>query len=172
MAIVIPFDNNPSTITIKTSPYTIPVNKYAKVTPIHPDFTLNGTLVYGSHSLTAGQTPVGFQCIGGAYVTGSVSNNGFGGGNGSVGAGYFYAGNSSDGSYLAGFTVISRGSIGAFTPAMIYAESLFAKGDAFSGTNVSVTYYTFTGAAKEFWLPAGTVLGGSKYVVTEYNAIT
>lgn len=178
--LIVPFDNNPATTAIKTSSYTVPTGKYALVTAIHPDLTLNGSLVFNSRSFSVtghnSTNSVSLGVVGNVYLTGTFSTSGSYEVNvsGSVAIGH-----ATGGTYtIASWTTASPGSSFSLTPQMASSPlvAISASGVEFSGVHhygtMNVTYYSFSGDKTSFWVQAGVVLGGSKYVIEEYNAIS
>lgn len=189
MSIVVPFDHNPQSIVLKTSSYTIPAGKYARVNIISPNFQINGTQQFPSGTLTAStgsgttasDTATAAVSLGGpAYVySASVtraqgasmptasSSGGFG--NGTESTGYAWI-NQATRTNSAGTTSISAG----LNPAHIlwvYASYTGGTGGSHS-SSCTVSYYTLGANPDEIWVPSGTVLAGDFYRVTEYNVIS
>lgn len=179
--LVVPFDNNPVSTTIKTTSYTIPAGKYARVKPLYADFTLNGTTMFMSQSIStaavaSGATvtnSAGFTAEAGSVITGGFltqSLNGLTSSNGGI-----YLGTSTNVA-LATASRTTAGTTSLTTPLAIAGTTFFlyaySSSSGTSTTTVGGTLWVFAGKSTEFWLPSGSVLTGSKYLVEEYNVIS
>lgn len=161
---VLPFNNQPISTTARTSSYTVPVGKYARFIACHYDCTIGGTYLYPSQTnsylipQTVGNTKL-FSVGGfGSFSVGGISSSAV-----------FYSGDPGNGG-----TIIDTGG-GLFTYTFnlgsgfvdIWGRRSSAAG---SGDNAVVTFRIFSKPI-EIWVPSGTVLNGSSYIVEEFNVL-
>lgn len=177
----IPFNHQPDSISIKTSSYTIPSGKYARVvvTDTESDFTIDSVVAIdqttfdGSFSLGAGGTKFtntsphtlkgSVSLPNGASITiyaADASNTAAALFNPNTGAAMIFAGTTSTPS-SSGLEVVLQPNH------VIYISSPSGGGTG---------YYSLRAATQpstnEFWVPAGTDLDGSRYIVELYNELT
>jgi hypothetical protein len=176
--LLIPFDFNPVETSIKTSSYTIPEGRYAFVTPHCSSCTVNSSsLLTVTRSITTSAT------VGIGLSTASIFFRAFTGSQ-----------NATKNLFLGAKNLIANAA--TTTPIDIYicdgriniiSGSIPSTGTAaVLGDIQSKTYSLVTGSANAltvsisegqgngFWVPSGTVLGGSgsfAWQVTEYNVI-
>jgi hypothetical protein len=187
----IPFDNNPSSTTLKTSSYTIPAGKYAYVQPQFYDFTLNGVDVVtgpeqlaGTFSTGANSTSISFTGV--VPINKNLKLRWTSNATNGVVIGVATPGQVGMTSYSA--TLSSSGTAYLFE-SIIYT-SVSSSGNIFfnannasanislifirhlDGVNRNLFAYASPVLLTNFWVPSGTVLNGSRYMVTEYNAIS
>lgn len=173
--LIVPFDNNPVAVSVKTSSYTIPVGRFARVY-VECDsggiFTINAVNavvtspfinvdVVGTNADAVYTVPTGYSFIaasaGGATGNSAVFFNG-----NSVAA---YTEPASASANICGAQVGPGGSITA---------GRFSGSDDPQVAGVAIPSNA-TNRQAEFFLPTGTVINGSgnwKAVVQEYNVIS
>jgi hypothetical protein len=180
--IVVPFNNNPSSISQKTTSYTIPAGKYAYVIPSDIRATVNGVEIFIGSSLksvtantggyyyleegnckitipsTTASKTITKHYLGFSAVTIAVLVT--------VSAGTPLVGYFQDGKWLSltGYTIFTSAT--APTHGNDYLQSFTLGG---SGTH---TVSLFHGQTYPLWVPSGTVLAGSSWIVQEYNNIS
>jgi hypothetical protein len=184
--LIVPFDNNPSSTTLKTSSYTIPAGKYAVVKPFFttaprniatnvqnfslpsPYFaTLNGVNVSYSSSFTTGtinisggaNTGTTSSAIGKLNVTASTAVSG---------QSVFYGSTSSTILYIGGPSSLSTTVVAGSNITVNLNANTFFSIYQYSSVEVNGDF--------QFWVKAGDVLSGTagnfNWLVTEYNAIS
>jgi len=200
--IIIPFDNNPASTSIKTTSYTIPNGKFARVRDMSGDLTLDNNPVYfilTTKSVTTSSNQytyfyyidnevhdfVIFSCSSTISNAGNLLNL------------YSTAGciNSADNtlSSIQVSTVSSNASFtgnrtikyfygnrniplsyGALTAAAAPIRTLGSWSVLLSRSSGTVGFslQLCKSVLEEFWIPSGSVLSGTKYLVTEYNNIS
>jgi hypothetical protein len=172
---IIPFNFQPVTTSVKTSSYTVPAGKYAKVVPSRADFTINGSSLSSSESATvvaSGSSATTFQI----YVQANSLLT-------QITLVQLGASNNTTGSISVGAQVVtpvaslSRTSTGTSTQSYSYEMgsslyTLYASSTAVSGSATFTVNYSKIFSAQEIWVPSGTVLAGTMYSVTEYNTIS
>jgi hypothetical protein len=175
--LIVPFDNNPSSTTQKSSSYTIPAGKYAYVQPQFYDFTLNGVSI----CVGATQTIISSTTLNPAtsVTIGSLDRNQ-----------RLTMSNSaaSQVTLLAGGFQLQR-VINNNTTINIFEGIVTGHNTAFSinttgiggsglalhnptGSSLSVTVTGAPFILTNIWVPTGSVLNGTRFMVTEYNAIS
>jgi hypothetical protein len=176
---VIPFNNCPVSVSVKTASYTVPAGKYALTYSSSPFFTVNGANLYPSGGLatTGGMsaTSIG-NVIGhlGYYVTACTVTRSGTGGSIAGSAGWGFGSVSGVSNYLSSITVpVSGAASFALTTGYAQGGNIWtqATGTNNSPVTISVSFLAYTGAM-ESWVPFGTVLNGSNYIVMEYNQIS
>lgn len=174
--VFVPFDNNPTSVSVKTESYTIPAGKYAKVKNLCGNFSINGTLMgrymYDYGSVVVNNTSTSRSQSGntlkytyiktvstGTSSTGSA-NYGY-----SIGAQVFYAPSTSINRNSFSFEINFNSSYRDYSYASFWNET--------GSQSFTITSdFAITCDEFELWLPAGTVISGSHFIVTEYNAVT
>jgi hypothetical protein len=176
--LIVPFDNNPASTSVKTSSYTVPVGKYAKVSTLSAFFSIDSVQIYptGSASVSAPtgtNTTITRPITPGAYIFSATFTRGGGGSNansGSYGFGSFET-------QVVTTSSASRTTNGTSQLLTGYSEAPAIWLSATAGINGTAAtavswYFVPVGAATTFWVKTGTVLNGNSYVVEEYNAIS
>lgn len=191
--VFVPFDNNPASVSIKTSSYIIPEGKYAKVNTLSALFSMNGTQIYPSQSISfsvsdlystestgATTNTQGFSVGNSAYIY-SASLTRSGNSTSSTISASWGIGTESNYSYSIGNLSRTTNGTTSIAPNVNCSTiTLWVSVSANNNTsNQSTTgsislsvYYIPVGVLTEFWVPSGTVLNGNNYTVTEYNAIS
>jgi hypothetical protein len=198
--IVVPFNFEPVSISVKTSSYTIPQGKYANCKNLDAEATINNEEVglMGTYSLngvvsgTAGFVSLPIPIIGDfANFTYSFQRT-----SGSVNCYAVYGVRSVTAGFApyqsidfnltatssAGFfssskdTVLNQVpiiSVGATTNSIIQSLPVVGIVPAGGLANqfYSTTLKTFH-SSREYWAPSGSVLSGGRWLVTEYNSIS
>lgn len=171
--LIVPFDNNPLSTTVRTTSYTIPAGRYAYVKTSSPNFSLNGLQLYPNETMSASAIGIGVQSIMSltfpvsTYVY-SASCSGIANGS----SAYFGVGTPT--SYQK--TLQSRTSSGSFSPTFVSTTTIYAGVTSQANnqtSSISLSLYYFpTDSSNGFWVPAGSILNGNNYIVIEYNAIS
>lgn len=159
--VFVPFDNNPTSVSVKTESYTIPAGKYAKVyveCDSGGQFTINGSVAVdtdpflnidvSTNSATIYTVPTGYRAV----ILQATTNVATIYTNGNID----YRFSNIDGDLGPGGTVSKSG------------------GDGATCSGVAIPSNA-THRQAEFFLPSGTVISGSgnwKATVMEYNAVT
>lgn len=165
--ISIPFDYNPRTTTVKTTTYNVPANRYARVTPLCGDFSIDGVYLGYSTSfsfLVNNQTITpslsipsqGYSVI---YISSSGSSS-------TGSAQYIITGEST--------VVFNRNSYSAVLERYLLNTGVtidfnLSETGSFSFTTACSVY--FLPAVEPIWVKGGTTLGGIRYLVEEFNQI-
>jgi hypothetical protein len=185
--LVIPFDNNPVSTTFKTAAYTIPAGKFARVTPMSALFSLNGSQVFPSRSITCSGN-VAASTLSTSFMVSSpvrlynIINNVASYTNGTISCGVYQAHGSSASIGTADTYLLASGpnrtSVGTSSTALSIDVNtgpmfvfLTSNGSLTSSSTVTLQYYFMT-SPQSFFVPTGTVLDGSRYMVEEYNSIS
>jgi hypothetical protein len=179
---IIPFNNCPVSTSIKTSSYTIPAGKYARVTSRSAYFSVDSFNFYYTSSESAsiagnGATQDVYASMGEyAYVSAwSVVRSG------SVASGsssiYIYSGGY-DGR-LNNTTLITRSALGtttgtAFNTNVRAGTIRYVLSSSNAGSTGSISFSVISAheLVSGLWVPSGTVLTGNEYIVEEYNMIS
>lgn len=182
---IIPFNNNPSSTTIKTASYTIPAGKYAFVSSHVGNLSIDGSSVIPLQTLTfaitAGTSATvtrlnDFSIPNGIYITTATlttTNNNYGG---SFTFGLLAA-PATDSVYT--ITSATRSTTGTTTNTVnsyFYGQNWYFSGTttgSIAGGGTATTLVNFY-PMQNFgaWVKSGTVLNGALYYVTEYNQIS
>lgn len=185
--ILIPFDNNPSSISKKTASYTVPSGKYAMVKTSSAFFFIDAVQIYHSNTIStassiSGGIPVdldkSMQYSSSVHVfSTSLTKTGT---NISTLTGSFGGGTVN--AYGDALYSVTRTTAGTTTVAQaieLNATILWSNTTLVSSTtgssqgSWSISYYfTPNLGVTDFWVPSGTVLNGSNYIVMEYNVIS
>jgi len=179
--IVVPFNNNPASISIKTASYTIPAGKYAIVSPKSAFFTLNGVDVFSidqsfSYTETSASAVIRYFVSDGAFSF-ITSISGTRTGNTSAGSVTLSAG-STNSFTSSGYTSLNRTLNGTSSASNIqiptgtlYVSSSNSNSGLYTWT-INVTGKILQTKVTDLWVPSGSVLAGNNYIVTEYNQIS
>jgi hypothetical protein len=170
MSTFLPFNQNPTSIAIKTSSYSIPATSYAKVTVIDhaTDFTIDGVTAIPATVYSAGwsgtTSGTKFTNTSPWPLIGSITNQ--------TNAIAVTVRNSTTAtaqvnpySNAAQTTAVASANIGAYLPVGAYIEC--ASGGAGSGSYQLQA--VIEPSQKVFWVPPSTALVGSRYVVELFN---
>lgn len=168
-SIFVPFNHQPSSIAIKTSSYTIPAGSYARVTVIEygSNFTIDGSIAaYARYYSGTGPMPISgtdifthsypFTLVGSVSVTGTANFRHL--------------------DYLDQIMDIA----GTSTAADITGGAAFLRmvpGDTITSNGGSGNYsyrLVAEGITEDavFWVPTGTQLNGTRYVVELYPELS
>jgi hypothetical protein len=173
--IVIPFNNNPSSISSKTASYTIPTGKYARVGNATPDLSVNGVLAGISRVFSISSSAVsatltyGFTVSGtGFYVSSwSVTNGGIATTTASIGFG------STAGFNAVTISRVNSGSTNGTAFTRMMNEGYYSLTTTNQSTVQSMTSTIYALPTNYFfWAPSGTVLAGASFFIEEYNQIS
>ncbi|MCS6281473.1 MAG: hypothetical protein HUM72_12645 [Dolichospermum sp.] len=171
---LIPFNYQPFSTSVKTSSFTIPSGRYAKVVPSRADFTINGVSLSSTEQAVITVSGTGSSTYQ-IYVQPNtmlaqvqLSQTGTGSCTGSLTVGA---------SVVTPAAQLSRSSAGTSTQNFNYdmGSSLYTLYVAVTGGSPSVSFtvtYLKILSGQDIWVPAGTVLAGSLFTVTEYNSIS
>lgn len=187
--IVIPFNFNPVTTTVKTGSYTIPAGKYAKVTPVGAKMLIDGVSIYPSVTISMTGTAVAIGATTSDSMVLNMKNmfleslsitqtrSGTAASSNATFAFYDF------GTRELIYSVTKTYALNTlnYTPLVqcvsdssTVALNVTAAGSGTSGTVTSSCNATFyvkndTGF---IWVPSGAVLNGNNYIVEEYNQIS
>ena len=187
MGLYVPWANKPDNVTVRTSGYTIPAGKYARITPQEWNFTIDGNSPMFITSKTivvpdpggkiAG--PITDDLIIQVETPDTIHATVYGGVwheydvNASFANGYFSTitgkqiNTNTTGSFTLGVEDLAN--IGPIIESQVYYFGIYGNG-AFGGANP--TYLRFyRRSLHPIWVPTGTVLAGSRYYVEEYNEV-
>ena len=166
----VPFNNDPVSSTVKTSSYTVPSGKYARVSvsDTTADFTIDAVIVISatsrSGSAISTTTGVKFTNSSPYPLRGSVTGDGATAATVRI----YPVGSNSSGAQKYELTTITT-----------QDEVLLNVGDTIEVTAIgtgSTVYWNFDATTapfqKEYWVPAGTVLNGAKFMVELFNSIS
>lgn len=199
--LIVPFDNNPASTSIKTTSYTIPAGKYARVRDQYGDLSLNSTPVYTllqevNYLTTVGTTFIntntGFDIA--KITTTSTVSNGLNGTFFGLAKAWYEGGTTLTYDDNGGMGLVTHTSFtGTRTSYYVSDKNTNQRIVSANTAGASSTAFTFrgyffttseasgvvTGNLKliksnnnEFWVPTGTILEGLGYMVTEYNVIS
>lgn len=184
---VIPFDNNPVSTSIKSTSYTVPAGKYAKVSSNIGNLSIDGTAIFpeqgfvasasaGSSSSQTKQYELGFS--NGIYITSLyLTVSGSSSFTGTFETSFFTNASGSSVPYI--INTLSRTTNGSSSSTLnvYYPVTNFmfklTVGAVVGGSisaSCGLSYYPFID--KTIWVPTGTVISGAKYSVEEYNLIS
>lgn len=177
--LVVPFNFQPVSVSVKTSAYTIPAGSYALVKTNSAFFSIDAVNVYPSFTIATSaataSTGTKFALVDGlVYVhTASltVASANANGNSGSYGFG-------TDATGATAIASVSRTSNGtsAISAGSVPASYLYiscTSGAAGPTTSATASFYASSASSQtEFWVPSGTDLDGNNYVVMLYNEIT
>ena len=179
--VLIPFNNNPASTSVKNASYTIPAGKYAHIATYIGNLTIDGANVIPLDSISASFSTPGNTLTTrsydphfskGIYITThtlAASNNT------TVSISYGLASNNS----LISFSTATRSTTGTTTTTVndyFHGENWFVsasnQGNLAAGSTLTwvLNFYPFQDFS--FWVKSGTVLNGANYLVTEYNQIS
>lgn len=177
--LIVPFDNDPASVSVKTGSYTVPAGKYDKVYALS-GLTINGDQVTSSevYTVSAGNiyTTPGFPSGAfGCYLSYSMTKSTTSGSK----IIYSYLPLSSGATDQTLFraeqrtlftTTASGTQTGTlFIPAGLWVYATSSSG--LGGTNSGSFTFSYLDN-NSYWVPSGTVLNGFKYLVEEYNEIS
>jgi hypothetical protein len=190
--LVVPFTNNPYSISRKTAAYTIPAGYYAHVRTLSALFSIGGTQIYPADSVVASISKNNGDSSGteGASIhitspihiyqtTLNMDNE-----SASTATLNIYAGRGMDGAYTDVSTLttaITRTSDGTTTTAMsldvafgpIAITAGLSGTFSIGGTSATSTLYFYQLIGQtDFWVPSGTALSGENYIVELYPVIS
>jgi len=183
--VILPFNNNPSTISVKTSSYTVPAGKYAYLINESPNIALNGTNLYQTISLGASNSGVttkyyyGYKSA--IYVaSGTVSNPGGATSSGGIAFGTLLSApytTTSPNAFSSYNTIVSTSASpgGSSSLAATFSNTggeLIAwvtLGGGGAGVSLSATIYAMNHTPYGMWVPSGTVINSARFTIIEYN---
>ena len=168
----VPFNNMPTTSVVKTSSYTVQAGYYARVKPLYYDFTLDGV------------SPM-FERTSGTITMGTI-NYSIPLANATAGSRVFVISASNGGcTVYAGWSGGTVAIVGSGTGIVVDCENPFGAASAVNTSSVGAIglyvggnwtgTFTVTSYKKEIdwiWVPTGTALVGSRYIVEEYPILT
>lgn len=186
--IVVPFDFNPDSTTVRTGTYTIPAGKYALVKPLGPqlqDLEIDSvvafqqnlvdtstTLSNASGTETVGTTPVNGRWICELWLFETTTPSGWSFTNVNVQNTNLGIANGKNESITTTFT--TDGHFARFEMSGAQLVRLQQTGPTPTGTMTArfVAQKRDSPTEGDFWVPTGTQIDGTRYVVTEYNVVS
>jgi hypothetical protein len=177
--LIVPFDFNPASTTIKTSSYTVPAGKYARIVPYSgillnsvattPTYTVSGS---GTTSITSIDVFSGT----GSYVAYTLTKTAAGSQPRSLTMYTLFPDGATAGTtFQTGVTTLfSTTTPGSSTGTVFIPAGMHFRASVGGNIGQAVSYsLVVTKVETEpFWVKSGDIIDGNRFLVEEYNAIS